>query len=198
MKVRGFEEVQREWESRLDVDGFDHSKWAARIAAVEARGIGIATLDELVSDPERNRKLYELVEAVAADVPSPDDYTSSSFEVFEDRLRTSPNLIPEGYFVAVDGDRYVALSNLWRAQARDDELYVGLTGTLREYRRQGLATALKLKAVQFAARNGVRVLKTWNATSNVGMLEINDALGFVRQPAWIDYAKDVGGADQVT
>ncbi len=54
---------------------------------------------------------------------------------------------------------------------------------------------LKLKAIRYAADHGVRVLKTWNETGNEGMLKINTQLGFVRQPAWIEYAKDLGGAE---
>jgi GNAT superfamily N-acetyltransferase len=195
LEKRGFEEVMRAWESRLYVDEFDFAPWAGCIEGVEASGIRIATFADLAEDPDHLPKLYDLVDTVGRDVPSPDEHTSQSYEVWEERTTTNPNLLPEAYFIALDGDRYVALSNMWLSQAREDELYVGLTGTRREYRRRGLAMALKLKGIRWAADRGIKVLKTWNETGNAGMLAINVRLGFVRQPAWIDFATDLAAEE---
>ena len=68
-------------------------------------------------------------------------------------------------------------------------LYNGLTGVRREYRRRGIARALKVKNLLWAKRNGYEVVKTWNDATNEGMLELNMALGFVKQPAWIGFKK---------
>jgi GNAT superfamily N-acetyltransferase len=111
-----------------------------------------------------------------------------------ERVFSNPNLLPDAYFVAVDGERYVGLSALWTSQVRKDELMTGLTGltgTLREYRRRGIAVALKLKGIAWARDHGYQWIKTWNATTNAGVLAINQQLGFVKQPAWIEYAKDL-------
>ena len=96
-----------------------------------------------------------------------------------------------GFFVALDGERYVGMSNLWKSQADPSELYTGLTGVSRSHRRRGIALALKLRAIDYARRNGVRRLKTWNESNNRAMLSINEALGFVKQPAWINYVKQI-------
>lgn len=50
--------------------------------------------------------------------------------------------------------------------------------------------ALKLKTIEYARAHGYDVIKTWNDSSNVGMLAINEKLGFVRQPAWITFVKE--------
>ncbi len=189
LEKRGFEEVMRSWESRLLVNDFDFDAFDGRIEAVEHGGIRIETFASLSERPDHMRRLYSLVDTVGRDVPSPDEQTPQSYDVFEERTTKNPNLMPDAYFIVLDGDEYVGLSNLWLSQAEPDEVYVGLTGTRREYRRRGIAMALKLKMIEYAAANGIQVLKTWNATGNVGMLAINVQLGFVRQPAWIDYEK---------
>ena len=89
--------------------------------------------------------------------------------------------------MAVDGDQYVGMTTLWASGAGSD-LETGLTGVRRAYRRQGIALALKLRAIAVAQDHGAPTIKTWNATVNTGMLAINERLGFVRQPAWITAA----------
>ncbi len=51
--------------------------------------------------------------------------------------------------------------------------------------------ALKLRGIEFAQQRGIRELRTWNASGNKGILELNRRLGFVRRPAHIAYVKEV-------
>jgi len=187
---RGFVEDLRDWESRLDVPGFDPAPFAGHVERVIAGGIRIVTLRELIEDdPEHRRKLYELDVTLAKDVPSPEPLTAPSAESFERYVFESRDLLPEGYFVALHGRRYVGLSALWKSDEEPDTLYTGLTGVRREYRRRGIALALKLRAIEYARSRGIRTLKTWNESNNRAMLSINEALGFVKQPAWVSFVK---------
>src|SRR5262249_28262313 len=68
------------------------------------------------------------------------------------------------------------------------------TGVLREYRRRGIAMALKLRAILYAKSAGYSRIKTWNEQGNRPMLSINEALGFIKQPAWIAFAKKLSDA----
>ncbi len=111
------------------------------------------------------------------------------YEQWRKRLE-NPGLLPDANFIALDGDRYVGFSNLWKSQG-DDHLHTGLTGILRAYRRRGIALALKLRAVAYAKARGAPVIRTGNETGNRAMLSINEKLGFARQPAWIDFVKVV-------
>lgn len=190
LQARGFREDMRDWESRLDVAAFDPAPYSGHEAQVRASGITILTAAELAErDPDYRRKLYELDLELSHDVPAPEARSNFSYETFEHYIFSGPNYLPEGYFVALDGERCVGMSNLWKSQADPSELYTGLTGVSRGYRRRGIALALKIRAIDYARRNGVRVLKTWNESNNRAMLSINEALGFAKQPAWVSFVK---------
>jgi RimJ/RimL family protein N-acetyltransferase len=69
------------------------------------------------------------------------------------------------------------------------ELRTGMTGVRREWRRRGIALALKVRSLEFAKAQGFRRVVTENETNNRGMIAINDRLGFVKQPAYVHYLK---------
>ncbi|MBX0327418.1 GNAT family N-acetyltransferase [Oscillochloris sp. ZM17-4] len=189
---RGYREDMREWESRLDVAAFDPAPYAGHEAALRADGLRIAPLAELLErDPDCREKLWALDVELTRDVPHPEPITATTRESFEAWIFNNPNFLPDGYFVALDGPDYVGSSALWRSQADSGELYTGLTGVRRAYRRRGIALALKLRDIAYAREHGVRVIKTWNEANNRGMLSINEALGFVKQPAWITFVKQL-------
>jgi len=187
---RGFREVLRSWESRLDVTAFDLHPFREYLDRVERDGIVLTTLAaERDHDPAWLAKAYDLHTTSMADVPSHTPYTPPSLDLFRCQVIESPWGLLDGYYVAVDGDRYVGESYLNRSKDEPGHLYQGLTGVRREYRGRGLAMALKLKTIQYAREHGYSLIKTSNATVNEGMLAINGRLGFVRQPAWIQFEK---------
>ena len=190
---RGFKESKRDWESRLDVTTFDASAFAEAPRRVAAEGITITTLaDELARDPESIHAVYELDCDCARDVPSTDPFTPLPFESWRKEVLESPNSTPDGWYMAVDRDgRYLGVSNLWRSLEDPSFIWQGLTGVRREARGKGVAMALKLKTVEYAREHGIREIKTWNDQRNRPMLRINEAMGFVKQPAWIELRKEL-------
>lgn len=185
MKRRGFMEERRTWELHLSVAEADISPFLPVAERVSAKGIVITTLkEERERDPDCLRKLHELSNAIHADIPMPDQFTPVSFEEFK-RSFEHPTLLPDAYFIAKHSDRYIGRSDLWRSEAEPERLYQGVTGVLREYRRQGVATALKVKTIEYAKQHGYQLIATWNDSTNAGMLALNEKLGFRRQVGWI-------------
>lgn len=191
VRNRGFVEEMRDWESRLAVTAFDFAPFTEASERVGAQGITIKTLAELAADPDRDHKAYALDMAITADMPSPDPFTAPPFEHWAKNILENPDFLPEAWFIARnDAGEYVGLSVLWRSQASDD-LYTGATGVRRAYRRRGIALALKLRAIAYAKSIGCPTIKTWNEVNNRGMLSINEALGFAKQPVWIQMVKTI-------
>jgi GNAT superfamily N-acetyltransferase len=187
---RGFAEVQRGWQSRLHIPSFDIGAFASAEERVARQGIVLTTLAvERERDPDALRRAYALTSACERDMPSVDPVTEVPFELFIAHTIDSPNAAPDAFFIAKDGARYAGMSGLYRPMAEPGIIYQGLTGVLREYRGRGIAMALKLQTVRYAREHGYIEIRTWNDVRNQPMLRINDALGFARQPAWINFEK---------
>jgi GNAT superfamily N-acetyltransferase len=185
---RGFTEEMSYAESWLDVNAFDASRFPGADERVLSQGVHLTTFAELGdADPAVRRKLYEFSQVIQADIPSPEPHTPVAYEVWEKRFAHS-GYLPQAQFLALDGDEIVGLSALWGREA-DDHLQTGVTGILRTYRRRGIALALKLRAIAFAKERGAPIIRTDNEVNNEGMLSINRALGFVKQPGWVGFVK---------
>jgi GNAT superfamily N-acetyltransferase len=180
LQRRGFNEVFRSWELRLDVRDCDLQAFLSTVERVASQGISITTLKaELQADPECLPKLYELQRLISQDIPAPDQITFVSYEEFVEHMKHS-EFLSDAYFIAKDGDRYIGISNLWRSRGEPEKLYQGVTGVLREYRKRGIATALKVKTIEYARNHSYRFIVTQNASVNAEMLALNEKLGFKR------------------
>ena len=192
LERRGFKEIQRYWESRLEVAAFDFAAFSTAIERALSQGVTFTTLaEEGPDDPAAKRRMYELDREIMRDVPAPEPITDTSYESFVKGTFENPNFMPEAWFLAKVGESYVGLSNLWKSQELDDVYYQGLTGVLREHRGKGIAMALKMQGLEFVRSRGIREVRTWNNTRNRPMLRINEAMGFQKQPVWIEFAREL-------
>jgi mycothiol synthase len=159
----GFEEVDREVEQVIALP-------AELPEAALPEGVDVVSIADR---PELLRAAYSL----ARD----DGYTDLAIDgdvvvKLEDWLRDEATL-PGGSFVALQGDSIVGFSGLVRHDnpgvAED-----GLTVVTRDWRRRGLALALKRLELAWAAKHGITEVITWTQRGNEGMRAVNERLGY--------------------
>ncbi len=197
LEANGYVCLQSELNSALDVQGFDFAPWAGRIQAAEEAGIVFHNLPSLMQDdPKWRSKLHRAWMDVDADVPRPYGPPSMTEAEFDNMLRKS-GASPDTWMVAVDHTEanaaggfgpYAAFTAANRMPGNPTVWDIRLTGVRRAWRRRGLATALKLKSIEQAHREGATKIVTGNEASNP-MLAINRGLGFVPTVTILQYEK---------
>jgi GNAT superfamily N-acetyltransferase len=177
---RGFVVYNRRIESRLARHKVDAERIARNIDDSTDRlfdtGLRIASYRQLALGTEAPRQLYELFVELWRDVPFGIRGDDPTYESFVAEELDDPAFRSAGTFVALDGQTWVGLC----AQSRGrDHLLTTMTGVVRRWRRRGLARWLKLHSLRYALETGAREIRTYNDESNLGMLALNRALGFV-------------------
>ena len=182
--------------STLDVASFDFEPWQGRVEEVEATGIVFHTLDFLKRhDPDWHTKLLKAWVDIYLDVPSPIEARPKTLEDFN-RMLERPSVTPELWLIAVDSTHrdgspfgpYAGVTFVNRVPSSPHILDIALTGVCRQWRRRGIATAIKLKSIAMAQDMKATKFKTGNEEDNP-MLDINMQMGFTPAPAWLDYEK---------
>jgi GNAT superfamily N-acetyltransferase len=172
--ARDFRAVRVERVLRLDVAGADVSGLDELRAAREAEGFTLAPLGAVA---DRADALYALDSAATADVPSTHAIDDFRPEDWIEEALAHPQLTREGSFVLLAGDDPVAYAFLHvdpghRLAAND------MTGTRDDLRRRGLARLVKLATIAWARENGYEAILTSTDGTNLGMLGLNESLGY--------------------
>jgi mycothiol synthase len=159
----GFEEVDREVEQVIALP-------AELPDAPLPEGVEVVSI---AYRPELLREAYSL----ASDEGYADLAIDGEVVVkLDDWLRDEATL-PGGSFVALDQGRIVGYSGLMRHDSpgvAED----GLTVVARDWRRRGLAMALKRLELAWAAEHGFTEVLTWTQRRNEGMRAVNERLGY--------------------
>src|SRR5438093_1527525 len=128
---------------------------------------------------------YQLHTAARLDQPTLGPVTAPPFVDWLVYNVEAAAALPDAYFIAVDGDRFVGCSSVRRSS--EDQLEIGITAVLPAYRRRGIARLLKLRVHDWARRNGYREIHTSTTGPNVGILRLNESLGYVVVGSWGGY-----------
>jgi len=188
---RGFVHSRFDLESVLDLRRLDPAQVDSAMARIREDGIEVRNLaGELASDPEAGRKLYELEMRAGDDVPRIVKSEDITFDEYSMVILENPTYLLEGSFMAKLDGKYVGSSNLWKA-GPVGFLTQGFTAVRKEYRRRGIATALKLMVAKAASSTGAKYLRTSNDSANKLILELNTSLGFKRTQTWAIYQKQL-------
>jgi mycothiol synthase len=174
----GFVEVDREVEQVREVA--PDEPLPARYEAVE-----FTSIEER---PELLERAFGVAEQGYADLA----LASGSMRVtLEEWLRDEATL-PGGSIVALEGERVIGYAGLLSWNDDDTRAENGLTAVARDWRRRGLATALKRRQLAWAAANGIRELVTWTQTGNEGMRSVNEGLGYVTRTVSLRMRRELG------
>jgi RimJ/RimL family protein N-acetyltransferase/predicted N-acetyltransferase YhbS len=119
--------------------------------------------------------VYEAVRATSLDEPTPVPNDNVQFDDFL-REWNEPDADLQSSTAVLDEDGTVVAFTFLNVAG--DRAKHGFTGTVREHRGHGLATAAKRRTLRAAAARGVTRVTTSNAEENAAMRAVNRKLGF--------------------
>jgi GNAT superfamily N-acetyltransferase len=186
--ARGFREDRAERVSVLDPRGVDLSLLPPLEARKAAEGFAVVPLADL---PDRGPELHRLFETVDADAPHSEPLVPITYDEWRGHILEQPDLDSEASFVVLAPDgRAIAFS--WLLVDREGRrAAIEMTGTLREFRRRGLARLAKLATIRWAVEHGITAIYTGNDTENRPMLALNDELGFDPTIVYQDFVREL-------
>jgi GNAT superfamily N-acetyltransferase len=168
LERRGFVKVGGEEAVVLDLDAIDEPAFSP------PPGVRIASR---IEEPDRLEEMYAI--GVQADEDIPGSTGVQTFEQWRANEIDKPSRRPELSFLALAGHEVVGYAAL---QVFGGEAHHGLTATRRDWRRRGVATALKQAEIAAAKRARFRRLVTESEERNEPMRRLNEKLGFVPAP----------------
>jgi RNA polymerase sigma factor (sigma-70 family) len=180
LKRRGFEEVSRVLDLRLNVAELDVSPLLPVLRQIEEQGITITTFaEERDQDPRCVEKLYELTTVLGQDDPARGPLAPPAYNAREALLWMQMSyVLPDAYFIAKRGDEYVGVSDVSLFEALPGGLTQGFTGVKLPYRRRGLATALMVREILYAQSHGYTIIQSSNKPEQIAIRALNEKLGF--------------------
>ena len=184
---KGFSIDIRKPSSLLEIATFDEQPFARLMERVKDKGLHIRSLQSLSRLSDWQEKYWLLNEEIMQDVPTPEPYRKRPLSQFVQQKVKSPQFAPDCNHIALSGSKWVGMSELWLDPEHPELGSTGLTGVSREWRRMGIATALKASVLRVARERGLKRMITSNEENNP-MLEINHALGFKLLPAWLGWS----------
>lgn len=187
LMARGFEPEVRVEKSELALARFNPGHWQHKRSAPSKVGAAICSLQEAMARyPDWQQRLWRLEHRLYRDVPSAVSFRSLEFHHWLAQRMDSPGFSPHACWLALNqatGD-WIGFTNLLEETGYLGGLDTGFTGVERDWRRKGLATALKLHAIEWALNEGFEHIRTDNGSNNP-MYRLNLKLGFKPRPAWI-------------
>lgn len=191
-KHRGFKERSHLMAMSLDLRTFDDNPYEQVITRLKREGFQFTSMEELGNTEEAQRKLYEINEMTAREIPGSSGESSwASFEDFQQRVCQTDWYKPAGQMVVIDtatGD-WAAMSAI-TCFAENDYAYNLHTGVDKRYRGRKLGQAVKVHALRFA-RDVLKVnsVHTHHNSMNSPILSIDRKFGYMPIPGFYSMEK---------
>ena len=184
--------------AKSDLRKVDVRKYYPLIKKLESEDIKFYdSKEEIASDikkfPNHFQKLEELEWITEQDIPIPDDISHTRMP-FKHWLKLCHDFYNNSYgvdIVALYKKQYIASTDITvYPKAEPHKGWTGGLGVLKKFRRRGIATVLKIKAIEKLLQKGVTEIRTDNEENNP-MYRINEQLGFKPVPFSLDYSKSI-------
>lgn len=182
MEKLGYTPRTKYFQSFIDATTFDGSRFSR-----DVDGYRICSLSDLRESEETDRAYYEALNEADQDTPFMEYFGWPSFEDYR-RMSMDPRWFDRrAAFVAMHDGKIVGMSTVNKGSGEfNGQMYVDFTGVLRAHRGRGLATALKVRALEHAKSLGATMVRTENNTDNPAMRAVNKKLGFDERPGqWL-------------
>jgi GNAT superfamily N-acetyltransferase len=161
----GFREVNRQIEQvRVVLDEEPEAEVPAGVEIVR-----------VADRPELWTAAYDTVAAQAFLDMALDRPVVATFEEWHNEWLTHP----EAAFVAVTRGEVIGCAGLQPDADFPERAEHALTAVRRDWRRRGVATALKRTTLAWASANAIREVYTWTQSGNDDMRRVNERLGYI-------------------
>ena len=166
---RGFREVERNGRMILDLTAFEPAPIAP------PNGIEIVTWAER---PDLARGIYDVACEAEPDVPGDREMSMEPFEDWLAHNMQGSGDRPDATFLALAEDEVVGYAKFSLTAAQPETAHHDMTGVKRDWRRRGIAGALKRAQISWAKEQGYRTLATQNEVRNEPIRRLNERLGY--------------------
>ena len=185
-------------DSYISVPSFDPSPFEDPDATASRVGVRFETYAELMREHAADveafqRAMYPALWAMARDVPSatPMPEAPPPFELVQRLFFGGPGIDPETSIFALRAGEVVGLTITTLKET--GTAYTNFTGVKRSERGNGIALALKLRALRALKERGAKLFGTTNDEQNAAMRSINRKLGYVADSPTVMHEKTLLG-----
>jgi GNAT superfamily N-acetyltransferase/N-acetylglutamate synthase-like GNAT family acetyltransferase len=175
---RGFERNQVAPVSRMSLDQPVPQRLLEKRGQAVSRGYRFASLEELTAEGYQwLEPLYQASTEMREGQPFAEPVPQVPFDDWKQNVTTSPVYQKNLMHVFMDGQKIIGYTRVQGVDFDPEIILTGYTGVVPSYRRQGLATALKVASIENLAQQGYKWLVTDNDETNP-MYALNVELGF--------------------
>ena len=189
-----FEHISTNREYSLDLQKADFSQYKELLIEVIYKGFSfIEPVKDGLNSDTHYKKLEVMRWSYFQDMPYPEGITPTrgNYELWlkEHKLFEKKHYGIELLIINRQGD-YVGCTKLVVDSSEPEKCWTSNLGVIKEYRRQKLATTLKIEALKRLQKRGFSEIRTDNEENNP-MYKINVNLGFSAVPFSLEHMKEI-------